>query len=384
MRYKDISLAIAVLLIATQTHAQQKSYIVVETPKTAEPTTVITGQPFTQTYVVRFIDLTASNERIIIQEESLKSNKALGDFEILDFRIDKQTKQREFLEHIWYLRYTLNIVNPKKRAYVIPPIEVPWKHKKAGQEEDDPSIPINSDFKTEEVYVTYVTTIPVEDPYLEIRDEINFGNFEKQAWIWWVVSWFLRVVPAALWLIALVVLGRSLRKELKIEGTETVDKVKVGEEIKNLSVLRAWFNLRMSIKHLKNCQAIGSGHVSDCLRAETEVVTAIKEFLRVKIPQLGIGSTPLTMMGYISKNMDQSKMKKKILLQLIEKAVIYQACIEKGADGYSRNPRAEAAELRYILGQLKFHRRAIVFVQDNLFKAKNRLTAKLQKLRGKR
>ena len=383
MRYKAISLAIAVLLIATPIYAQPKSYIVVETPGTTDPTTIITGQPFTQTYVVRFIDLADSSEKIIVQEEFLKGLKVLGDFEVLDFYIDKQTKQREFLEHIWYLRYTLNIVNPEKRAYIIPSVKVPWKHKKAGQEENDPSILTNYDFKTEEVHVNYVTTIPEKGPNLEIRDEINFGNFKKQAWIWWIVAWFLRVVPLAFLLITLVALRRSSRKESKIKDADMAGEIQFSEKIKNPSRPRAWFNLRTSIRYLGKCQTNSSGQISACLEAEAEVVTAIKDFLRTKIPQLSVGSTPLIMAKYIYENINQYSTKKNALLQLAQKAVAYQADVEKGKDGYSRTPLTETKELRRIVGQLKPHRRAALFVRYGFLKARNWLKKKLRQFRGK-
>ncbi len=374
MKYKAISSAIAILLIATPIFAQQKSYIVVETPRTAEPTTVITGQPFTQTYVVRFIDLTDSGEEIIVQEKLLNNLKTLGDFEVLGFYIDKQTKQGEFLEHIWYLHYTLNIVNPEKKAYVIPPIGVQWKHKKAGQEESDPTILVNSDFKTEEVHINYVMTIPEGDSYLEIRDEIDFGNFEKQAWAWRAVSWFLRVAPLVFFLVALAVLRRSSHKESKTKDEDTADDIQVSENVKSPSRLRVWFNLRMSIRHLENCRTNSSGQVSDYLKAEMEVVTAIKDFLRIKIPQLSVGCTPLNMVEYISTSVNRYSTKKEALFQLAQRAVAYQADIEKGKDDYFRNSLLEARELRYILGQLRLHCRVILFTRYSFLKAKNRLT----------
>ena len=374
MRYKAVSLAIIVLLISTPTYAQQKkSYIVVETPRTTESTAVITGQPLAQIYVVRFIDLTDSGEKIIVQEEFLYDLKVLGDFEVLDFYIDKQTKRREFLEHIWYLHFTLRIVNPKKGAYVIPSIEIPWKHKKAGQKENDPSILTNYDFKTDEVHINYVTTIPEKESYLEIRDEINFGNFENQAWIWRIVTWFLRAVPVMLLLIVLLALKRSSRKEPKIDDMGIADRAGIGEKTRDRSRFGAWLNLRASIRRLKSCQTGSPGQISDCLKAEGEIVSAIKDYLRIQIPQLSVGSTPLTIAEHISKNIDQYSTKKDALLQLARKAVVYQADVEKSKDSYFRNPLAEVKELRLILSQLRLYRRAAPFTQNSFFKARSRL-----------
>ena len=87
-------------------------------------------------------------------------------------------------------------------------------------------------------------------------------------------------------------------------------EIRVGEKIKNPSRSRAWFNLRTSIRYLGKCQTNSSGQISACLEAEAEVVTAIKDFLRTKIPQLSVGSTPLIMAKYIYENINQYSTKK--------------------------------------------------------------------------
>jgi len=377
MKYKVVSLAIAILLIATPigVYAQQKSYIVVETPNTTEPTTVITGQPFEQTYVVRFIDLTDSGEQIIIQEDFLNNLKTIGDFEILKFRIDKETKQGEFLEHIWYLRFTLNIVNPKKGAYIIPSLKIPWKHKKAGQEANDPTIPINYEFGTDEVHINYVTTIPEKAPYLTIRDEFCFGDFKTREWFWWAAAWLLRAISLLLVLITIMVLIRSRRKigtkSYEPEDRERDNQMQVGEKVKSFSRLTAWFYLRASIRHLKNCRTDMNDQVgSNCRKVEEEVVLAIKSYLRAKIPRLNVGSTPLAMAEYISKNISPFSTQRNALLQMAQKADLYQTDIEKGKE---RDPRTEAQDLCAILKQLRWHRRALLFFRHSFARIKNRL-----------
>jgi len=387
VRYKAISLAITILLIATPAiYAQENSYIVVETPQSTEPTTVITGQPFTQTYEVRFIDLIDYREEIIVVEEDLFAIKKIGDFDVLGFYIDKQIKQEIFLEHIWYLNFTFYIVNPKKGAYVVPPIEIPWKHKKAGQERDDPSILTNYEFKTEEVHVNYVTTIPEDDPYLEVRDGMNFGNFENRAWIWWTVAWSLRVLSIVLLLVVFVAWKQkqSSRKEHKAENKEVFDEIQVGEKIRIRSRFMAWFNLRMSIRRLAKCQVSGSR------KAKEEVVSAMRDYLRVQIPQLSAGATPLSMMEYISENLKPFSAKRDSLLKLAQKTAKYQTDIERDKKPRPGNSLAEAWGLRMALGQSRPHRRAISFLRNSFSGAKNQfarmwpvtwLAEKLNKIR---
>ena len=371
MKYVAISLAIAVLLVSTPVYSQEKSYVVVETPRTTEPTTVITGELFVQTYVIRFIDLTGLGEKIIVQEDVLKL-KALGSFEVVDFSIDKQTKQREFLEHIWRLRYTLRIINPKKGAYTIPSIVVPWKHKKAGQEENDPAIPFNYDFKTDEVHVTYVSTIPEKETGLEIRDEINFGNFEKQIWVWKIFSWLLIFVPAGFWLVFFA-RGRSSRKlSEKLDESEADDKNAVVEVVANgrkkeLSKFRTWFNLRRSIRHLRDCRR-GIDESGQNLKVKLEIIKAIKYFLMARVRYLKIGDTPVETKISIFEKMGKNSTKRMPFFKLAQKAYWYQTEIEKGDGNFARDPKDEAEDISGIVSRLRWYNRFVVFFWSRFFR----------------
>ena len=86
MRYRIASLVITIMLLAVPIFGQEISPIIVETPRTTVPTTVITGEPFTQTYLVKFIDLTFQGEEIVVQEMGLNPGM-LGNFEVLSFHI---------------------------------------------------------------------------------------------------------------------------------------------------------------------------------------------------------------------------------------------------------------------------------------------------------
>ena len=376
MRYAAISLAIAVLLVATPVYSQEKSYIVVETPRTTEPTTVITGESFVQTYIVRFIDLTGFGEKIIVQEEALKL-KTLGSFEVVDFSTDKQTKQREFLEHIWRLRYTLRIINPKKGAYTIPSIVVPWKHKKAGQEENDPAIPFNYDFKTDEVNVTYASTIPEKETNLEIRDEVDFGNFEKQVWVWKIFWWLLAILLAGFWLV-LLARNRFFRKlsekldEPEADNKNAVAEVTVDGRKKELSKFRTWFSLRRSIRQLRNCRR-GLGESGQNPKVKLEIIKATKDFLMARVRYLKIGDTPAEMTKYIFEKMDRNSTKRIPFLKLAQKAYQYQTEIEKGESNFTRDPKDEADDIAGIIRNLRWHNRFVVFFWSKFGEDENKL-----------
>ncbi|HEY4484352.1 MAG TPA: hypothetical protein VI978_01375 [Candidatus Paceibacterota bacterium] len=379
MRYKVVSLAIAILLIATPAYSQEKSYIVVETPRTAEPTTVITGQPLIQTYIIRFIDLTDSGEKIIVLEEALNL-KALGEFEVLSLSVEKQTKQREFLEHIWHVRYVLRIVSPKKGAYIIPPISVPWKHKKAGQEENDPTIQLNYDFKTDEVNINYVTTIPEKESSLEIREQIDFGNFDAHVWLWKAASWFLFVMPFVTLLTFFVRSKRSKNRNNEEGAGESSDhnQTRVSVKAKKLTKIKTWLDLRRRLKYLKNCQTEGSGQINECLKAEAEVVLAVRNFLMARVSGLSIGSTPLNIVEHITKNIKELSVAGGTLLQLAQKSVELQNDIERDGGKYSDVPSAKAEAVGTILADLRFYRVAGLFVRHKFDRIRKFISKKFR------
>ena len=208
MRYKLIGLAV-VLLLASPASAQKVSPVIVETPRTTIPTVVKTGESFKQVYVVKFFDSSGDFEEIKIQEDQLSSTM-LGSFEVLNLSIVKEAKRADYLENVWYLEYTLRIINEKKsndlagekkEPYKIPRITIPWTGKKIG--ERDSNLVANTDIKTQEVYINYVSTI-TEDPYLFIRDDVDFGSFSRKAFWFGASSWVLWIVPPGLWLLMLV------------------------------------------------------------------------------------------------------------------------------------------------------------------------------------
>ena len=207
---------------------------------------------------------------------------------------------------------------------------------------------------------------------------MNLGTFKDQVWFWRAAAWFLRIAPLVFLLIVFAALRRFSRKESKTEYTETDSKIEVGEAIKNHSTLRVWLGLHKSIRRFEHCQTNSSGQISDCLKAEAEIVSAIKDYLRIKALRLSVGNTPLSMAEHISENIDQYSTKKDALLQLARKAVVYQADIEKGKDGYFRSPLVEAKELRLILGQLRLYRRAIPLIRNSFLKAGNRFRRRQQ------
>lgn len=326
MRYKVISSAIAVLLMATPVFAQKSVPILTQTLKTTNPTTVITGQTLKQTYVVRFIDLTHKGEEIIIKKEDLDL-KSLGEFEVLSLKIDYKTKQGEFFEHQWFLNYTLRIINPQKGPKIISSFAVPWKLKKTGQKEDDPSVQYDYDLKTEEVHLNYVTTIPAKDPDLAIMDQMDFGTSRISGWVLKYVSWFLAIVPMSVWLVLFVwrlrfSSARSHEDENpKAEESDSSIKTKSAKA----SLWKARRQLRKAIRRLNN---MGTGKSLDSASmVMPELYGVLMDFLRIKVSYSTVGTTGTEMLSLVEKMKNGSG--EKALSELAQKAAYYQNCIEK-------------------------------------------------------
>ena len=365
MRYKIISSAVALLLLATPVFAQKSVPILTQTLRTTEPTTVITGQTLKQTYVVKFIDLTHKGEEIIVQKDVFEQ-KFLGEFEVVNFEIDYETKRGQFLEHYWYVNYTFKIINEKKGPKILPSFVVPWKLKKTGQQENDPAIQINYDLKTENVHLNYVSTIPEKDPYLVIRDWVDFGTFKTSALVLWSISWFLAVVPMSLWLVALVLRLRSAgarSQEREIYKTEE-DKILVEIRVEKISLWKARRRLRKIIKKLRR---MDSGKSPDALKLMSELYGALMVYLRLKVSHSTVGTTGTEMPALVEKMKHGPS--KLTLAKLADKAICYQSLIEEGklTDNWPVNPVEDARQLLKLVRALSWYMLVINYPSSRIY-----------------
>lgn len=357
MRYKPISFALAVLLIGAPVLAQEISPIVVETLRTANPTAVITGQPFTQTYVIRYIDLTDEGEEIVVQENELNPG-VLGNFEVLNLEITKTTVQKQFFEHDWYLTYTLRVINPQKGPVVIPPLTVPWILKKVGQNITDPSLRVNTDFKTNPIHLSYVSTLPEKEPNLDIRDEINFGSYSNRAIRIRVLSWFLGIGPLLFFALLLV------RNRISIKNNKESDsKTDTSEtEDTNLSMLtfisrkKALRDLGRYLNHFD--KLAGSLNDEDLFKTEVKISESLNDFLRAEL-SLNVGATPSDMAAHVEQKLKNGR-SKKLLLRLTKTAVVLYQDVEKGR--LSDNFVINIQDLRNVLKDMRWYSRLLSLV----------------------
>jgi hypothetical protein len=342
----------AVLLLATPLWAEEVSPLIVETPRTTTPTVVKTGEPFEQIYKIRFLDLIELGEEVVIREDSLKS-AMLGDFEVLRFdSSDRRIEERSGAkEHIWFLKYTLRIVNPEKKGYTIPSITIPWILKKIGQQDGDPSIVLNTNIKTDEVHVNYVTTM-TKDPLLNIRDQIDFGDYDL---VTKILRWTSRSVMAAVLLLAWV-LGASLSKRPQGGGEKNdlaEDKVSIPYVVSPINTSKmAWRNLRQILGRMKTMDS--SSPVEQCAEMEKVALRALKDFLRAGLSRDKIGYTPLDLLKYWENEAGLGH-KRVAYLALAQTAAIYQSDVDRKLLLAMFIPVLEAKKIEVILRNFRWY-----------------------------
>lgn len=329
MRYRTILFAVFLGLISTPVIAQEISPIIVDTIRSATPTTVITGQQFTQTYLVRFIDLTDQGEMIEVKEAEISKVGTLGDFEVLKLEKEKVVPPvKEFTEHWWYLTYTLRIINSEKGPKVIPPLPIPWVLVGAGQDPNDSSLKVNSDMKTDPVHINYVTTIPAKETSLDIRDSLSFGNFSRIAFWLKVASWSLGIVPLSLFVLAL---ARRRRSSPAVQDVKTFDFADVdAESISDIEVMPRDKALRELKKMLRNFHKLNPSTCkeSDLFSLERRLSHLLSNFLRAEL-SLSLGATPTEMISHAGKNLKDLK-NGNLVLELARINAFYDNEVQRG------------------------------------------------------
>lgn len=203
--------------------AQQVSPLVVETiRKSAEPTTVRTGEPFTLVYKIRWISSASWGKEVLLLEDQTKPKKfpaPLGDFEIVGWVMEEPvvTKNGESDEHSRRLSVAFRLVNPQKGPYRIPSIEIYWAIKSGEMIENQEPM------ETDEVPINYASVI-TDDPYLDVREGVNFGSYSRRAVLFWWLSRAVFPLLASLALIAMLQSLRSAKRRKAIVRKEMADR----------------------------------------------------------------------------------------------------------------------------------------------------------------
>lgn len=353
MRYK-LLMTFFLLLIATpgKLEAQIPTPLLVETLRSAKPTVVKTGEFFTQTYRVKFLDLLSWGERIEILTDELAVDKiSAGHFEVLKLEVEKHTQGEYF---IWDFIYTLRIINSQKGIYKIPPLRFSWIHKKIGQRsEEAEEIKF---FDSEEVPINYVTTV-VPEPFLDVRDDLNLDPLAWTARILMIMSWFL---PAVVLLGGLIWLFRPVKERGSEDDSENIlEPLPASSSYASPSLLSRKMiekELRRSLKKLIAAELKTdrpAERIALVLPLKERVLAALVECVKWEIPALSRGSTPQEIAAGLLEANTKPGRQRKVLSALIGWAVKGEQEVERGALAADRSHSATGAELKVLLAQRK-------------------------------
>src|SRR3989338_3559045 len=143
MRYKLVGLVL-VLLLATPVYSQEELPPIGIDLLLPVPTVVKTAEPFTVSYRVRYLDLTAWKKEIILFTEKLTVEELQGwasPFKVLAVEL-KELVYRDG-EYWQDIKITLMIVDKERGAKKVPKFILGWAKKEAGKEEGElkPEIP---------------------------------------------------------------------------------------------------------------------------------------------------------------------------------------------------------------------------------------------------
>ena len=354
--------AVILLFLPRSSFGQELPPLVVETLKPV-PTVVKTGEPFVQVYRVRFPDLIDEGKEVIVLEDRITPESvAVQPFEATVLEI---VKRRVSDEHIWDFAYTLRIVNPTKRTYLLPSFSFYWLLRDLGEAIEEAEVQL---VNTDEVFVSYVTTVTT-DPVLDVRDAIELGSFRTRATLLKAIAWTIAPLPLVVWLVMFI---RLVRRQ-KVAGQVPI---KPEEELESLAAAYLQLSVgqarRQLREHLKVLGALDHGHEQDgqaLLGLERSLVISFKDLLRAELPNLNPGDTPRDIKVYIERRVKEGS-RRDALMTLASRMVWYQSGLEKGAPSPVEDAGLEARRLQQAVMQLRPHGRAWARLKDLVGRAR--------------
>ena len=386
MKYSLICF-VAILLVATPAAAQelQPSSLIVETLDPV-PSVVKSGELFTQTYRVRFLDLTHRGEEVVIFEDRMdpeslvlpllvfnvkkgKLEPTKGKFEPMGLEIYKRKGRNG--EYIWDFKYTLMVIYPEKGPYFIPSINFYWAKKELGKDISSAEV---MPFPSREVPMSYVTTI-TSDPYLDIRDLVDFGDYSAVSRNLKYAAWALAALLIFGWAGLFVSVARSSSRKFELEEEDKTDKKEkeTPTHIGRVSSFRAKLKLYKIANKLMRYPKfdIYSRIVrdellkADVFMLEAELVIALKDLMRANFPEINIGDSPKDILEYVQHL--KSGPKRDAYYLFAEKLVRYQSDVETDMPDNLRNLHKEGAEIKKALRRSSPLIRHCVWLRERRF-----------------
>jgi hypothetical protein len=355
LRASAIALS-ALLLVGTVARAQPPAVddaptgpVRVETLE-LEPTVVKTGDLITQRYRLRFPDLVADGQEIIILEDRVAPEALpVHPFEGVSLSVEKDLVDGEY---IWDFVYGFRLVDPNKMTYLLPNFSFYYLVRDLGEDIEDAEV---QQVDGGQGLVRYVTSI-TDEPLLDIRDTIELGSFAGRATFFQTLGWAVAPLPLLLWFVMLVRFARK-PKAVSLEKQQEADELARLEAQIPISP-SIWEARRAVNRELKGLQDLPSGADPQQLAGyERGMVLALRDYLLADMSELVPGDTSLDMQRHVSGLKDGHR--KEALTVLTERLVAYQHGLEAGGAAPIDSPPAEADAFGRALAKLRPHVRLL-------------------------
>jgi hypothetical protein len=315
-----------------------------------EPTVVKTGDLITQRYRLRFPDLVADGQEIIILEDRVAPEALpVHPFEGVSLTVEKDLVDGE---HIWDFAYGFRLVDPNKMTYLLPNFSFYYLVRDLGEEIEDAEV---QQVDGGQGLVRYVTSI-TDEPLLDIRDTIELGAFAGRATFFQTLGWAVAPLPLLLWFVMLLRFARK-PKAVSLEKQQEADELARLEAQVPIQP-SIWEARRAVNRELKTLQDLPPGADPQQLAGyERGMVLALRDYFLADIQELVPGDTSLDMQRHISGLKDSHR--REALGVLAERLVAYQRGLETDGAAPIDSPPLEADVLAGALAKLRPHVRLL-------------------------
>jgi hypothetical protein len=315
-----------------------------------EPTVVKTGDLITQRYRLRFPDLIADGQEIIILEDRVAPEALpVHPFEGVSLTVEKDLVDGEY---IWDFVYGFRLVDPNKMTYLLPNFSFYYLVRDLGEEIEDAEV---QQVDGGQGLVRYVTSI-TDEPLLDIRDTIELGAFAGRATFFQTLGWAVAPVPLLLWFVMLLRFARK-PKAVSLEKQQEADELARLEAQVPIQP-SIWEARRAVNRELKTLQDLPPGADAEQLAGyERGMVLALRDYFLADISELVPGDTSLDMQRHISGLKDGHR--REALGVLAERLVAYQGGLETDGAAPIDSPPLEADVLAGALAKLRPHVRLL-------------------------
>ena len=309
-----------------------------------EPTVVKSGDVITQVCRVRFPDLIAEGQEIIILEDRMApENLPVNPFEgvSLDVR-----KSRIGDENVWDFVFGFRLIAPEKAEYLLPAFSFFYLVRDLGEDVEDAEVRQVDGGGGLVRYVSTLTDVPVMD----IRDTIELGSFSARATMFRTLAWTVAPLPLLIWFLMLV---RLVRRPATISEVQLQE----ADELRSLEAQiptppSIWQARKSLAREFRALAALPPGDNGTALRdLERNLVITGREYLRAELPEVHTGDTTRDLQRHIDGLKDGSR--KDALRTLAARLVDYQRGLEYDSPHVIDDPNAEAKVLQDALTLLR-------------------------------